>query len=222
MLNNQNAKILYIFRKDGSLLISTDGSVVKAHWEYVKENQTILIEDSEHCCLFHPVFYDDIVLAIQQDGTEKCLAMVNFDKASEFLELTVEAINKHFLYTAHPEIREAEKREAREKREREELERKRILEERRPEIERDHADEIQEVISPYIQERKNSIKTSIIISLIICIFSIYCGIIYDTAGLTVIIPMTTAAFSYIITTTILEGIDNDMQTAKEKVISKYL
>lgn len=135
VLNDQNVKILYIFRKDGSLLISANGDVEKARWEYIKENQTILIEQSTQCLLFHPIFYDDVVLAIQQDGTDRFLAMVNGDKVDKFLELTVESINKHFLYAAHPEIRDAEKREAREKREREELERKRILEERRHEIE---------------------------------------------------------------------------------------
>lgn len=222
VLNDQNVKILYIFRKDGSLLISANGDVEKAHWEYIKENQTILIEQSTQCLLFHPIFYDDVVLAIQQDGTDRFLAMVNGDKVDKFLELTVESINKHFLYAAHPEIREAETREAREKREREELERKRILEERRHEIEREHADEIQEAVSPY-QKHTKAVKTiSIVVCAMICVIVIISAILLNSILFAVMLIITTILFSFIITNTVLEEIKDKMLKAKEEIISKYL
>lgn len=143
VFNDQGVKILYIFQDNGTLIISKDGIATKSHWEYIKANKTLLIEDSAQSFLFHPAFWDDTIFALQQDGTEKYLFMINEQKKEEFLSMTIEYISKYFNYIEHPELRTQEQerereriaKEKEEKRREEEAELAKIKEEAKQEIE---------------------------------------------------------------------------------------
>ena len=143
VFNDQGVKILYIFQDNGTLIISKNGIATKSHWEYIKANKTLLIEDSAQSFLFHPAFLDDTIFALQQDGTEKYLFMINEQKKEEFLSMTIEYISKYFNYIEHPELRiqdqerERERiaKEKEEKRKEEEAELAKIKEEAKQEIE---------------------------------------------------------------------------------------
>lgn len=143
VFNDQGVKILYIFQDNGTLIISKNGIATKSHWEYIKANKTLLIEDSAQSFLFHPAFWDDTIFALQQDGTEKYLFMINEQKKEEFLSMTIEYISKYFNYIEHPELRIQEQerereriaKEKEEKRKEEEAELAKIKEEAKQEIE---------------------------------------------------------------------------------------
>lgn len=62
------SKTVYIFRQTKELLISTNGKVEKANWEYLGQN-SILIDIKEQSYLFRHGFFDENVLALKIDGT---------------------------------------------------------------------------------------------------------------------------------------------------------
>ena len=75
-----NAKNVYIFRRDNSLLISQNGKVEKARWEFVGQN-ALLIERTNENFLFRHGFFDETVLALKVDGKDEFAFLVNENKA---------------------------------------------------------------------------------------------------------------------------------------------
>ncbi|GAB2549315.1 hypothetical protein [Rufibacter soli] len=90
------AKNVYIFRKNGQLIISQNGKVEKATWEYLGNN-SILIDRDQDSYLFRHGFFDENVLALKVDGKEEYAFMINensyegeinsFEKITNFLKL---------------------------------------------------------------------------------------------------------------------------------------
>ena len=78
--NEENVKVVFIFNHDGTLLISTNGDVENATWQYIKANRGIIIKSAEGSAMFLPTYFDDILLVLQKDGTENCLLLLNTDE----------------------------------------------------------------------------------------------------------------------------------------------
>lgn len=72
-------KKVYIFRANKELLISTNGKVVKAKWEYLG-NKSILIDKYTGSFLFKHGFFDENILALKVDSTEEYAVFVNENK----------------------------------------------------------------------------------------------------------------------------------------------
>lgn len=72
-------KIVYIFRSNFELLISTNGKVEKAKWEYLG-NQSLLIDNKTDCYLFKHGFFDENILALKIDSSEEYAVFVNENK----------------------------------------------------------------------------------------------------------------------------------------------
>jgi hypothetical protein len=75
----QNSKNVYIFRSNNELLISQNGKVEKAKWEYLGSN-ALLIDRKEESYLFKHGFFDSNVLALQVDGSSEYAFLVNESK----------------------------------------------------------------------------------------------------------------------------------------------
>jgi len=71
-----NSKTVYIFRPNNELLISKNGKVDKAKWEYLGNN-TLLIDLKDGSYLFRHGFFDENVLALKIDGKEEYALLVN-------------------------------------------------------------------------------------------------------------------------------------------------
>lgn len=90
-------KTVYIFRSNYELLISTNGKVEKAKWEYLG-NKSLLIDKNNGCYLFKHGFFDANILALKVDSTEEYAVFVNenkydgelnsIDRIFDFLRLT--------------------------------------------------------------------------------------------------------------------------------------
>ncbi len=78
----QKTKLVYIFRDNLELLISQDGRVQKAKWEYLGNN-AILIERKEEIFLLKHSFFDANVLALKTDGREEYSFLVNESRYDE-------------------------------------------------------------------------------------------------------------------------------------------
>ncbi|MBI1343872.1 MAG: hypothetical protein GC171_13145 [Terrimonas sp.] len=69
-------KTVYIFRSNNELLVSTNGKVEKAKWEYLG-NKSLLIDKAEESYLFKHGFFDENILALKVDSSEEYAVFVN-------------------------------------------------------------------------------------------------------------------------------------------------
>lgn len=74
-----NSKNIYIFRSNSELLISHNGKVEKAKWEYLGNN-SLLIDKKDESYLFKHGFFDENVLALKIDGRNEYAFLVNENK----------------------------------------------------------------------------------------------------------------------------------------------
>jgi hypothetical protein len=94
----ENAKNVYIFRPNNELLISTDGKVEKAKWEYLGQN-SLLIDLKNESFLFKHGFFDENILALKLDSKEEYAILVNETKYIGELN-TLNSITS-FLYSKY-------------------------------------------------------------------------------------------------------------------------
>jgi len=72
-------KTVYIFRSNNELLVSTNGKVEKAKWEYLG-NKSLLIDKKTESYLFKHGFFDENILALKVDSSEEYAVFVNENK----------------------------------------------------------------------------------------------------------------------------------------------
>lgn len=92
---HEEKKIIFIFQKDGSLIISQNGIASRGKWEYIKPNKTILIESADTMLLLHPVFVDDVLFILQQDGTDGYVVLIAEMQIGKFVQKTISAIDDY-------------------------------------------------------------------------------------------------------------------------------
>lgn len=69
-------KTVYIFRNTKELLISNNGKVEKAKWDFIG-NKSLLIDRNTDSYLFKHGFFDENILALKLDGSEGYAVFVN-------------------------------------------------------------------------------------------------------------------------------------------------
>lgn len=95
----ENVKSVYIFRDNNQLLISLNGKVEKANWEYLGHN-TILIDRKDESYLFKQGFFDENVLALKIDSRNEYAFLVNetrYDKELNSLDSIADFLNTKYL-----------------------------------------------------------------------------------------------------------------------------
>ena len=70
------SKSVYIFRANKELLISNDGKVQKAKWDYVGTS-ALLIDIGDESYLFKHGFIDEDILALKLDGKDEYALLIN-------------------------------------------------------------------------------------------------------------------------------------------------
>ena len=91
-------KVVYIFRTNNELLISRNGAVQKARWEYLG-NQSLLIDTAEGSKMFKHGFFDDSILALKLDSTDDFSIFVNENKQTGELNSVQQVVK--FLETKY-------------------------------------------------------------------------------------------------------------------------
>jgi len=92
-------KIVYIFRQNKELIISQNGRVEKAKWEYLDHN-SLLIDRKDESYLFKQGFFDENILALKIDGTEEYAFFVNetkYNKDVNSLIGVIEFLNQKYI-----------------------------------------------------------------------------------------------------------------------------
>jgi hypothetical protein len=95
----QNSKNVYIFRQNNELLISQNGKVEKAKWEYLGHD-SLLIDRKENTYLFKLGFFDENILALKIDSKDEYAFLVNetrFDKELNSIENIIEFIKNKYI-----------------------------------------------------------------------------------------------------------------------------
>lgn len=87
-----NSRTIYIFRESNELLLSYNGKVEKAKWEYLGNN-TLLIDRKEESLLFKHGFFDENILALKIDSKDEYAILVNESKFDDELNSAVKIAN---------------------------------------------------------------------------------------------------------------------------------
>ncbi|MFD0837577.1 hypothetical protein ACFQ0I_17500 [Mariniflexile aquimaris] len=102
----ENSKNVYIFRQNNELLISHNGKVEKAKWEYLGHN-SLLIDRKDESYLFKHGFFDENILALKIDSRNEYAFLVNetkFDKELNSLNNIIEFLNNKYI---EPDIKKS-------------------------------------------------------------------------------------------------------------------
>ena len=113
VFNDEGVKILFIFERDGTLIVSRNGVVSKQRWSYIQATKAILIDNAQQSFLLHPAFIDNVVFALNQDGTQHHLFMIDEGQIDKFPQFTLDILNKYFTSKVQ-QIEEEKERERKE------------------------------------------------------------------------------------------------------------
>lgn len=113
VFNDEGVKILFIFERDGTLIVSRNGVVSKQRWSYIQATKAILIDNAQQSFLLHPAFIDNVVFALNQDGTQHHLFMIDEGQIDKFPQFTLDILNKYFISKVQ-QIEEEKERERKE------------------------------------------------------------------------------------------------------------
>lgn len=136
VFNLEGNKEIFIFQYDGSLFISTNGNVIISKWQFIPTNAAIIITAEKNTTMLRPAFIDEIVLAMQKDGTKEYLFLIDEHKQAICPHRTLDELSLYFINKTKesPEYLEAErkaKRQAKQQeRQRKELEKQKELHEK--------------------------------------------------------------------------------------------
>ncbi len=98
------SKKVFIFRKKGKLLVSTNGKVEKAKWEYLNSN-SLLIDIGVETYIFKHGFFDENILALQLDGEKEYAILINesnYHGNLNSLEAIADFLSQKYMFAASP------------------------------------------------------------------------------------------------------------------------
>ena len=92
VFNDEGVKQLFIFNEDETILITNNGKVFNASWKFIPQNSSILITTGEETIMFRPAFFNKDVFALQQDGVDRYLFMIDEEKEPLFPNLSLDTL----------------------------------------------------------------------------------------------------------------------------------
>ena len=203
---HEETKVIFIFQKGGSLIVSQNGEASKGQWEYIKSNKTILIEAEGVMLLLHPTFVDDVLFVLQQDGTDTYLILIDEEKIDKFVQKTTATIND-YLKEISGEERESKQKEEQEKKH------QRIM------LARERAKEdIAQATKELHKKRKRVVK--VLLLLLILFFCEFLGIFFHIAIAQVLMVVT--LFALLVFLVILEFANERISVVEDSIVNNHL
>ena len=89
VFNDSGVKEIYIFQEDGSLIISLNGKVSRATWQYIPVNRSLIINLDNESYMLHPFFQDENLFTLQLDGTQEFSFLINEIRKPFFLFISL-------------------------------------------------------------------------------------------------------------------------------------
>ena len=125
VFNDEGVKQLFIFNQDETVLITNNGKVYNASWKFIPQNSSILLTTSDETIMFRPAFFNKDVFALQQDGTERYLFMIEEEKKLLFqtvsLDILIAYIEKEIAAASNEKEEKIRQRQIEQQREEEEI-----------------------------------------------------------------------------------------------------
>ena len=97
LFNDSGEQELYIFQDNGTMFYSVNGQVTNGIWQYISANQSLIITVQNQSYMLHPAFIDTVILALQLDGTQKYLFMIDEKNSYSYQLKTLNDIESYFL-----------------------------------------------------------------------------------------------------------------------------
>ena len=97
IINDTGEKELYIFQENGDILLSTNGIVSQGKWQYISANKSILISVKDKSYMLHPSFSINNIMAMNLDGTESYMLMIEEQSLLALQVKTLEDLNNYLL-----------------------------------------------------------------------------------------------------------------------------
>lgn len=94
VFNDSGEKEVLIFRPKNELLIVRQGIVQRSKWELLPMG-ALLIETDTTTYLFNAAFVDNNFLAMQLDGTDECMLMIESDCMKQMVLDSIDKINEY-------------------------------------------------------------------------------------------------------------------------------
>ena len=86
---SENVRTVFVFRKNGDLLVSRNGDIGSARWEYLPSLNSIVLERDGRKTLYNKGYFDDAIMALKKDGSEDYLLLGNENKLTVATEAEV-------------------------------------------------------------------------------------------------------------------------------------
>lgn len=96
VFNDSGEKEVYIFQPDGTLIISVSGKVTQATWQYITANESLIISGNSQSYMVHPAFMDNILFALQLDGTNDIAFLIEENNKALFAPKTFTELQGYF------------------------------------------------------------------------------------------------------------------------------
>lgn len=111
IFNDSGEKEIYIFQEDGSLIISFNGKVTHATWQYIPANKSLVISTPKESYMLHPAFVDENIFALQQDGTNKFAFMIDESQKANFAPRSLRELTYYFEEKETKRIQEEQRQQ---------------------------------------------------------------------------------------------------------------
>ena len=96
VFNNSGEKEIYSFQAKGKLLISLNGKVTHATWEYIPANKSLIISGNNQSYMVHAAYVDNILFALNIDGTNEYAFLIEENNKQNFLPQSFNNIVQYF------------------------------------------------------------------------------------------------------------------------------
>lgn len=97
VLNEDMQQEVLIFRQDGSVIVSSQGETKKYTWEYLQQNNSVLINHTDiDGTMLKPAFMCEEILALRKDGTNECMFLIDNESDKMQKVRSIEAVNQYF------------------------------------------------------------------------------------------------------------------------------
>ena len=117
IFNDTGEKELYIFQDNGDILLSTNGIVSQGKWQYISANKSILISVKENSYMLHPSFSINNIMAMNLDGTERYMLMIEEQSLLALQLKSLEDLNQYLLSIENEDERKEKDKEYKKKEE---------------------------------------------------------------------------------------------------------
>lgn len=92
VFDDDGEKETFIFKNDGSLIISLSGVVTHGNWEFIPANMCIIISGNDRSLMVHPTLVKGVLFVMQVDGTDNFSFLIDERNSLHFVPSAVDEI----------------------------------------------------------------------------------------------------------------------------------